>query len=206
MTTFFTADQHFGHANIIEYCNRPFDHVDEMDRALIQAWNDVIKPDDVVFHLGDFTLGDPSTARRYFAQLNGRIRVLANHWHHDRRWLPSEFGRANSYNAQGMPITICSPMQVILIPREGKKRDDVIVMCHYPLAEWDRKHHGSWHLHGHSHGKHKAPGLIMDVGVDSNQFHPVSLETVKAHMTFFQKWGCHGVEDGPRPRPWGGRQ
>ena len=52
---YFTSDTHFGHANIIKYCKRPFANVDEMNIALVAAWNAKVKPEDTVYHLGDVT-------------------------------------------------------------------------------------------------------------------------------------------------------
>ncbi len=52
----FTADHHFGHANIIRYCNRPFASAEEMDATLVHLWNETVGRDDIVYHLGDFTL------------------------------------------------------------------------------------------------------------------------------------------------------
>lgn len=132
MTTWFTSDHHFGHENIIEYAGRLFENVEKMDEALIGSWNMVVAPGDIVYHLGDFTLG--KEANKYFSRLHGHIKVLDNPWHHDKRWLKYRYPY----------VEIVDPIVVL-------ERPHVIVLCHYPFAEWDRKHHGSWHLHGHSH-------------------------------------------------------
>ena len=77
MTSFFTADTHFGHANIIKYCNRPFKDVDEMNEAIIANWNNVVKEGDTVYHLGDFSFRG---FHRYKNRLNGNIILLqGNH-------------------------------------------------------------------------------------------------------------------------------
>ena len=52
---FFTSDTHWGHANSIKYCNRPFIDVVEMDEQLIDNWNSVVKANDEVWQLGDFS-------------------------------------------------------------------------------------------------------------------------------------------------------
>lgn len=180
----FTADNHFGHENIIRFCKRPFADVDEMDRVMIERWNQVVKPGDEVYHLGDFTLAWIDHAERYFRQLNGRIRVLGNIWHHDKRWLPAktighEYGFSKIFSQQGKwPVKILPPMYVLEIEelsRDGRPLP--IVLCHYPMAEWDRKHHSAWHLHGHSHGQHKYSDgeYAIDVGVDVWGFTPLSL-------------------------------
>jgi calcineurin-like phosphoesterase family protein len=70
---FFTADTHFGHGNIIRYCNRPFACVEEMDAALIARWNRRVGPADTVYHLGDFALGPKALWPAYRRQLNGTI-------------------------------------------------------------------------------------------------------------------------------------
>ena len=170
---FFTSDTHFGHKNIIRYCGRPFSDVREMDRALIARWNDAVGPNDVVYHLGDFTLDGAAFASSIFRQLQGRIRVLGNHWHHDARWLPRDFGPSPIESASGHPVEILPPIVVERMRFGDRKR--AIVLCHYPFAEWDGRHHGAWHLHGHSHGTHRGDGAKLDVGVDCHDFAPVPL-------------------------------
>ena len=107
---------------------------------------------------------------------------MYNGWHHDRRWLPSFWkisylGKGNCVIGKFDDITFLQPLVVlngiVKVP---------IVLCHYPLAQWDRKHYGSWHLHGHSHGTYKTGGKIMDIGVDCNDFYPFSIEQISSAM------------------------
>jgi len=176
----FTSDHHFGHANIIKYSNRPFQDVQEMEAELILRWNSVVDDDDTVFHLGDFTLGRKQQARKLFSRLKGRIIVLANEWHHDRYWLPDAKEHPMS-SKSGYLVGIASPIFVFGLPElKSKRYPQEIVLCHYPIAEWDGKHHGAWHLHGHSHGTYQYPEgtKALDVGVDCHNFYPVSLDEV----------------------------
>jgi len=174
---FFTADQHFGHRAIIEYCNRPFASVEQMDLEMIYKWNSVVGPKDTVYHLGDFTLGNRKVARRYFSQLNGFIRVLANKFHHDKRWL-QDVTNYGYESIQGNLVVSLPPVHVLEIDL-GNPHPQTIVLSHFPFAVWEKKHFGAWHLHGHSHGRYHAPGKILDVGVDCNDFTPVSLDEVR---------------------------
>ena len=50
---FFTSDHHFGHTNILKFCNSPFNSIEQMNEELIKRWNEKIGPDDEVYHLGD---------------------------------------------------------------------------------------------------------------------------------------------------------
>lgn len=82
MRVFITSDSHFGHKNIIEYCNRPFADVDEMNAALIERWNSVVGKDDMVIHLGDVGLGSREKIGEIIRQLNGRkMLIMGNHDH-----------------------------------------------------------------------------------------------------------------------------
>lgn len=77
------SDHHFHHKNIIKYCNRPFDSVEEMDDTLVTLWSDVVDPSDEVLHLGDLTISS-QTGRLLdlFETLNGQIvYVMGNHDH-----------------------------------------------------------------------------------------------------------------------------
>jgi len=185
----FTADDHFGHTNIIEFCDRPFDSIDAMDDTLIKNWNEVVKPGDTVYHLADFTLGDWEQAEKYFLQLNGHIKILSNPWHHDKRWLPDDYyGNLHdymllTYEAKNIDVEILPPMVVLEIEDRGASPYPLaITLCHYSLAVWDRKHYGAWHLHGHTHKPNNSENFILNVGVDCCNFYPISLGGVLQHM------------------------
>jgi len=179
----FTSDQHFGHENIIKYAERPFDNIKQMDKVLVNEWNNVIGDEDIVYHLGDLSLGNEY--EEYFSILNGkRIYILSNSWHHDKRWMENYY----SNNVLYSNINIIDPIEVLEYSELSKTEyPQVIVLCHYPFAEWDRKHYGSWHLHGHSHAKYQTEGKILDVGVDNihklfGSYRPINLYEVKEIM------------------------
>lgn len=78
--TFFIADTHFKHKNILKYCDRPFPNINEHDKTLIQNWNKTVSKGDLVFMLGDFCLSGKDTIAQFGQQLNGRkVLVLGNH-------------------------------------------------------------------------------------------------------------------------------
>jgi calcineurin-like phosphoesterase family protein len=193
MSVWFTSDTHFGHENIIKYCDRPFDSVEEMDEALVSNWNEVVGHNDLVYHLGDFTLGGADAANDYFGRLNGYIHILGNWWHHDRCWLPPLTGRTIFRTASRHYVWVVDPIVVLdhqwRTPRHIRTATEhsdldygVIALCHYQMRVWDRSHYGSIHLYGHSHGQSESEGKSMDVGVDANDFYPVSLKDVLGWM------------------------
>jgi calcineurin-like phosphoesterase family protein len=179
---FFTSDHHFGHTNIIKYSQRPFENVSEMDQALIENWNAVIAPNDLVFHLGDFTFHQ--NASKYFTALHGQIHILKLEWHHDSRWLETE-GNKPLLSKGGHTLKFLPALTVLYCAQLGDGKYPLpITISHYPLAEWEASHHGAWQLHGHSHGQYLDPNnrKCLDVGVDAMKYQPVSLEQVRVLM------------------------
>lgn len=179
MNTWFTADSHFGHENIIRYCNRPFANASEMDAELIQGWNARVGPDDTVYHLGDFTLNEIGFCASILRRLNGKIKILPGS--HDWRWLEG-FSETIIYSASGHVVEVTSPLLSLEFDHDGKY-PLVIVLCHYALRVWDRSHYGSWHLYGHSHGNLIGIGKSFDVGVDAmTDFVPINMDEVQLIM------------------------
>jgi calcineurin-like phosphoesterase family protein len=176
----FTSDTHFGHANIIALCRRPFASAAEMDEQLIERWNEAVRPDDTVYHLGDFTLQGSGPFAAYARRLQGRIRVLPGS--HDRRWV-ARLDSCGASSLSGHPVELLPPLVSLKLPELGAGgRPQVLVLCHYALRVWDRSHYGAWHLYGHCHGSLPALGLSFDVGVDAHGFRPWSLDEVAARL------------------------
>jgi len=156
MATYFTADTHFGHKNIIKYCNRPFCSVDEMNEVMIENWNRTVSSKDTVYHLGDFGFKGVDLI---LPRLNGQIHLI--HGNHD-----------NSMIKRNRRFVTSSPIKEIRI--NGTKT----VLHHYSMRVWNASFHGSYHLFGHSHSSLPPLGLSFDVGVDAWDFTPISEERV----------------------------
>ena len=169
----FTADHHFGHTNIIENCNRPFSTVEEMDSIMIERWNEVVRKNDMVYHLGDITLY--KDVSKYISKLNGHITVIPGN--HDFRWMGLHFDYDVLYTKTGI-MGITAP----LVELKMRAEKTIMVLCHYALRTWNRSHYGSLHLHGHSHGMLEQFPNSMDVGVDCHNFYPISLSFVMENL------------------------
>lgn len=178
---YFTSDLHFHHNNVLSLCQRPFDTIEEMNEALIHNWNSVINPKDEVYILGDFTLKRITFVPELLAQLKGRKYLIRGN--HDR------FARGDSFKG----------FEWVKDYYELKYHGDWFILCHFPFKEWNHAHRGSFHLHGHIHSKPSynekniAKGKrIYDVGVDANQFKPVSLlEILEKFPEEFAGFGFH---------------
>lgn len=168
-----SSDTHFGHANIIRYSNRPWHSVDEMNAGLIQRWNSCVKPNDIVYHLGDFTLSkDLEQIDEWLGAINGTIRLVRGN--HDDWTQKSIDGLKNRHKIKW--IKDYAERKFVV---DGKKHK--VVMCHFPMLFWHGSHYGSIHLHGHCHGNaqpHNVGVRRYDVGVDCNNWHPVSMECI----------------------------
>ncbi|HQY88142.1 MAG TPA: metallophosphoesterase family protein [Tepidisphaeraceae bacterium] len=149
-STWFIADTHFGHANIIRYSKRPFTDVSAHDLQLIQNWNDHVKAGDDVFHLGDFAYGKRDGALKIFEQLNGTIFLIEGNHDSIAHQIRDRFAWYD---------------KVKLI----KVNERRIFLSHYAHRVWEGSHHGVWHLYGHSHASlpDDAGSLSFDVGVDN---------------------------------------
>lgn len=166
---FYTSDLHLGHKKILEYENRPFDSVEEMDEYIIYKWNAKVKKGDDVYILGDFGFVDGERANELLSRLNGKKYLIkGNHDYYflnDKKFDSSKFVWIKDY-------------------AHVKDGENIIYMFHYPIAVWDRKHYGSLHFYGHVHSNtethHPLTADIgpnaFNVGCDIHGYEPMSLE------------------------------
>lgn len=174
---YFTSDTHFGHENIIRYCNRPFRNAEEMNAELIRRWRETVPEDGIVFHLGDFAHGNARLWNDILSALTGRkYLILGNH---DMKALRQGYMGRFEHVAQQMTIRVGG---------------QAIVLNHNPFLCYGGSYRDVWQLFGHVHSgpaSHTGldhPRLKMlfplqyDVGVDNNDFRPISFAEVKAKI------------------------
>lgn len=156
---FFTADEHYAHKRVIEYCKRPFSSVEEMNESFIANFNEVVSGSDVTVHVGDFCFESNReyVNKHYVRKLNGQHIFLRGS--HDR-WLPKSAKRIWTKVIEGQ----------------------YVMACHYAMRVWERSHYGSWMLYGHSHGTLPPLENQWDVGVDCNNYYPISFYQLKKIM------------------------
>jgi len=171
--TLFVSDTHFGHQNIILYSKRPFSNIDEMNEALIDNWNKEVKVNDEVWHLGDFAFMGVRDFKNVLRRLNGHINVVLGN--HDKVITSN----TRELLDQGKIVTIQNYAEL-------KRADKFLVLFHYGQRTWNKSHHGSIHLYGHSHGSLPPFGKSVDAGVDckeiTTEYRPIHLDEVVRYM------------------------
>lgn len=157
MKTYITSDLHFGHKNIMKFCpdtRGHFTDAEQMNELMIDDWNSIVEPDDLVYILGDVAFMPANKAVPILKRLNGRKILIEGN--HDVKQL-----KDNSFRA-------CFEEIHKYLEVQWEKRK--IVMFHYPIhKEWNQAHRGSIHFHGHLHGS--PSGLeeyrCRDMGYDA---------------------------------------
>jgi len=163
---FFTADEHYEHAEVIRHCDRPIKSIKQMDQHIIFKQNEVVTKDDEVWHIGDFSMLSPEFAgrvERKLRKLKGRHHlVLGNH------------DRIKPFNYVNMGFT--SVHTVYWFEKAGYR----FVLAHDPSVYTVCKDTDVF-LHGHIHNlfRHLLPAKrVINVGVDVWNFAPVSFKQI----------------------------
>ena len=176
MKVFFTSDLHFGHKNIIKFCDRPWPSEPEMDEGLIENWNKTVGAEDLIYILGDLFFCGSTRAKEIIRRLHGKkILILGNHdWKRIRETKADEYGLFTIQNFGTFEL--------------GERK---IYMHHFPYrgfgdhvegeerySEHRLVNEGNWLLHGHIHNAWKIKEKCINVGVDVWNYFPVSLEQI----------------------------
>lgn len=187
MNIWFTSDLHMSHDKEFLWGPRGFKNQHEMNEAIVERWNNVIEPDDIVYNLGDIALSDTDDAIEYLKKLNG------TQW-----WI-----RGN-HDTQKKIETICKACpRISLISNPEASWATMIIyekkyhflLTHYPTltANFDTGKHFSQNvinLHGHIHSKNNwmipTNPFIYHVGVDSHNCTPVHIDEILSDIK--QRW------------------
>jgi calcineurin-like phosphoesterase family protein len=195
---FVTSDHHFGHANIIRLCDRPFADVDEMNHAMVDRWNSVVSTEDTVIIGGDFALGKINETIKFAGLLNGKKTLLCGN--HDRPFL-ADAERSDSDQAKRERQQAKYTQQYLDAGFDSVVHGSMfftyngitIHMNHFPYKgsdDYDDRYanmrpidNGQPLVHGHVHEKWRIKsgvngGLQINMGVDVWDFTPVSIDTI----------------------------
>ena len=162
---YFTSDLHLGHRGIVTMQNRPFQTVDEMNRILIQNFNACVNKGDTVYILGDICHHMPiEAANDAISSLHGKKYLIKGN--HDKKYEEELFEEICDFKVASL-------------------NGETIALMHYPMMSWPKSRRGSIHLHGHIHADqnyshmNKEQGIKRyDVGVDANNFMPISIKRI----------------------------
>ncbi len=179
---FFTSDTHFDHFRICLYCDRPFSSASEMNKVLVNNWNSVVSENDIVFHLGDFAFAQKSKWKKFCDKLNGKkYLILGNHDKDDQVY------------HEGFE-SVDDIVQLSIWDEELDKYA-TLILCHYCMTSWPGQWNSAVHIFGHSHTNPRTnrqtdydyianrPLPSYDVGVDNNNFTPISYDELKIIIT-----------------------
>ena len=180
MEIFFTSDTHFCHRQEFLWSPRGFSNVEEMNEAIIERWNKVVKPEDIVYHLGDTMLNDNEKGIECFKRLNGQIFII--------------WGNHDTQNRTNMLFGECRNLAGGWYATVIKYHNHSIYLSHYPTltSNFDDKHFNQHviNLHGHIHSKNNwmipTNPFMYHVGLDSHNCTPVHIDEVITDIR--QRW------------------
>lgn len=178
--SWFSADWHLFHANIIKYCNRPFKNIFEMDDTILNRLNEKVQENDSLYFLGDMGLTKPNILNWWLDKVKCK-NIYFIPGNHDKTALLIKDRFIWTKNLIDIYVD-----------------EQAITLCHFAMRVWHKSHYGAWMLYGHSHGTlpDDPNSLSIDVGVDTNNFYPYSMEDIRKRMNkkTFKPIDHHGSE------------
>ena len=175
---YYISDLHFGHRNVIGMDGRPFETIEEMDETLIRLWNERVTEEDDVYIVGDFAYHNGYTATWYLRQLKGRKHLIIGN--HDRHTI-------EDHKAMECFASVNKMLRIM-------DNDRVVSLCHFPVAEWNGKRRGGYHVHGHIHVRRDEVYEFMsrfdkalNAGCMINGYRPVTLDELMENNIRFRQ-------------------
>ena len=147
--TFFISDTHFWHKNVISFERRPYETVEEMNEKMIENWNNTVSDDDVVYHLGDFGIGNIDKSIEILKRLNGKILLIKGNHDHTKN-IKKMTPYLDEYLNAGHYL---------------KSHKYQFYLSHFPMQIGNRPR--IFNLHGHIHSHPSTELTQFNVGVDS---------------------------------------
>lgn len=178
---YFTADTHFGHENVIRFCDRPFASAEEMDERLIENWNSRVCGGDTVYILGDMFLRSENV-EEILKRLKGKKRLIIGN--HDESWMKQkDFSKYFESIDKYLEIN------------DGHR---ALTLCHYPMLSYKHEKK-AYMIHGHIHKDTSADFWsliavrenVLNAGADINGFMPVSFDEMLENNRRFKE--VHGA-------------
>lgn len=160
---FVISDTHFNHANILKFCrDKDFQSVEEMNEVMIERWNAVVKPQDKVYHLGDFAMGPRAEHHKFVTALNGKKRLVVGN-HDDIKNLAPYFQKVvmwRMFSEWGLLLTHV-PVHPSTLGESRFSGNQMI------------------NVHGHIHANKSPDGPYKCVCVEQIDYTPVNIEELK---------------------------
>lgn len=184
MNIWLTSDLHLSHNKPFLYEPRGFSSVEEMNEAIVERWNEVVRPDDIIYNLGDIALNDIEIAISYIKRLNGF------QW-----WIR---GNHCTLNKVKRICEECKNISLISNPEASwatmfKYGKIMCYLSHYPTitSNYDEKHFSQHviNFHGHTHSKEKwefDTPFTYNVAMDAHNCYPIHID--EAINDIRQKW------------------
>lgn len=165
-SVWFTSDLHLLHPKVVRYSNRPID-VEEHDEWIIARINEKVKKTDTLYILGDISLKSKSNVLYLLQKINCENIHFIEGNHDDEAFI------------KNVDNFFTSTSQIKDLSYNFEKFGEVkISLCHYPLLRWNKQRHGAIHLHGHDHNEYIDMADTLDIGVDAQNYYPISLRDV----------------------------
>ena len=186
INVYFTSDFHLFHNNVLKFDNRPFDDVHQMHQVIEQRWNETVNPDDIVIYLGDLSFArreDKQYVEDMLKRLNGHIHfIMGNHDKIEEIKKLPKLESVQDYLEVRITHNVDSDLHI-----GAKIKVETLFCCmHYPIYSWNKRHHGSYMIHGHCHGNlHHGEEAsfyderrVIDAGCMLHDYRPISYTKV----------------------------